>query len=113
MSRILIVGAGQAGLQLALGLRQAGFEVTVVSNRTPQDILSGRVMSSQCMFDGALAHERELAINHWDRECPPVEGISLAVPAPDGSGGKAIDWASRLDAPAQSVDQREIGRAHV
>src|SRR6202035_515714 len=27
-------------------------------------------------------------------------------PAPDGSGSKAIDWASRLEAPAQSVDQR-------
>src|SRR5579871_2509650 len=106
MSRIMIVGGGQAGLQLALGLRQSGFEVTVVSDRTPEEIGAGRVTSSQCMFDAALAHERELAINYWDRECPPVEGISLAVPAPEGGGAKAIDWASRLDAPAQSVDQR-------
>ena len=29
MSKILIVGAGQAGLQLALGLVQDGHEVTV------------------------------------------------------------------------------------
>ena len=106
MSRILIVGAGQAGLQLALGLRQDGHEVTVVSNRTPEEIASGRVMSSQCMFGAALAHERELGLAHWDAECPPIEGISLAVPAPDGGGAKAIDWAARLDAPAQSVDQR-------
>jgi hypothetical protein len=28
------------------------------------------------------------------------------VPAPDGSGAKAIDWNARLDKPAQSVDQR-------
>jgi hypothetical protein len=106
MSRILIVGAGQAGLQLALGLRQNGYDVTVVSNRTAQDILTGRVMSSQCMFGAALTHERELGINFWDHECPRVEGIALTVPAPDGSGSKAIDWASRLEAPAQSVDQR-------
>src|SRR5579871_2497922 len=106
MSRILIVGAGQAGLQLALGLRQDGHDVTVVSNRTPEDIATGRVMSSQCMFGAALALERGLGLAHWDRECPPVEGISLAVPAPDGGGAKAIDWAARLDAPAQSVDQR-------
>jgi hypothetical protein len=105
MSKILIVGAGQAGLQLALGLVDDGHEVTVVSNRTPEDIRGGRVMSSQCMFDAALQTERDLGVAFWEGECPPVEGISLAVPPPDGNG-KAIDWASRLDAYAQSVDQR-------
>jgi hypothetical protein len=105
MSSILIVGAGQAGLQLALGLLQDGHDVTVVSNRTPDDIRTGRVMSSQCMFDAALQTERDLGLNDWEAECPPVDGISLAVPAPDGSG-KAIDFASRLDRYAQSVDQR-------
>jgi hypothetical protein len=105
MPSVLIVGAGQAGLQLAFGLVGAGFDVTVVSNRTPEDIHDGKVMSSQCMFDAALQPERDLGVNYWDGECPPVEGISLAVPAPDGDG-KAIDFASRLDAPAQSVDQR-------
>ena len=109
MSRILIVGAGQAGLQLALGLIQDGHDVTVVSNRTPLDIQEGKVMSSQCMFDAALQHERDLGLNSWEADCPPVEGISLAVPAPPGvetPTGKVIDWASRLDAYAQSVDQR-------
>ena len=105
MPNALIVGAGQAGLQLAFGLLEHDFEVTVVSNRTAEDLRNGQVMSSQCMFDTALEHERRLGINLWDEQCPPVEGISLAVPAPDGSG-KAIDWASRLDGPAQSVDQR-------
>jgi hypothetical protein len=105
MSKILIVGAGQAGLQLALGLVMDGHEVTVVSNRTPDDIREGRVMSSQCMFDAALQTERDLGLATWESECPPVDGVSLTVPAPDGSG-KAIDWASRLDAYAQSVDQR-------
>jgi styrene monooxygenase A-like protein/FAD binding domain-containing protein len=104
MSKILIVGAGQAGLQLALGLLQDGHDVTVVSNRTPDDIRNGRVMSSQCMFDAALQHERDLGLNHWEEKCPDIEGVSLAVPAP--GGGKMIDWASRLDAPAQAVDQR-------
>jgi Styrene monooxygenase A putative substrate binding domain len=103
--KILIVGAGQAGLQLGLGLVKNGYEVTVVSNRTPEDIYNGRVMSSQCMFDEALRHERDLGINFWDDECPPVEGVGLSVPAPDGNG-KAIDFAARLDGPAQSVDQR-------
>jgi hypothetical protein len=105
MSSILIVGAGQAGLQLGLGLLQQGHDVTVVSNRTPEDIHDGRVMSSQCMFAAALQTERDLGLNQWEGDCPTIDGISLAVPAPDGSG-KAIDWASRLDGYAQSVDQR-------
>jgi 2-polyprenyl-6-methoxyphenol hydroxylase-like FAD-dependent oxidoreductase len=104
LSKFVIVGAGQAGLQLAFGLIRDGHEVSVVSNRTPDQIRTGKVMSSQCMFDAALQHERELEINFWEGECPYIDGISFTVPGPDG--GKAIDFAARLEAPAQSVDQR-------
>lgn len=104
MGKFTIVGAGQAGLQLALGLLDDGHEVTVVSNRTADDIASGRVLSSQCMFDAALQHERDLGINDWEDGCPPVDGISFTVPGPEG--GKAISWAARLHSKAQSVDQR-------
>jgi flavin reductase (DIM6/NTAB) family NADH-FMN oxidoreductase RutF/2-polyprenyl-6-methoxyphenol hydroxylase-like FAD-dependent oxidoreductase len=103
--RIAIVGAGQSGLQLALGLLGAGNEVTLVSNRTAEQVATGQVQSSQCMFESALETERALGLDAWSEACPPVEGIAFAVPAPDG-GGRAIEWAARLDAPAQSVDQR-------
>jgi hypothetical protein len=112
MSSILIVGGGQAGLQLALGLLPAGHDVTVVSNRMPDEVRDGTVLSSQCMFDAALQHERDLGINFWEEQCPPVEGISLAVPAPPGvetPTGRVIDWASRLDAYAQSVVIHDVG----
>lgn len=104
MRRILIVGAGQAGLHLALGLLRNGYDVTVVSNRTPEDLRAGRPMSGQAMFGTALGLERDLELDHWADECPPIEGIQFAVPGPDG--GKAIGWAARLDRPARSVDQR-------
>lgn len=104
MRKVIIVGAGQAGLLLGNGLVSAGYDVTIVSNRSPEQIRDGRVMSSQCMFGGALAREHALGLNFWEAECPPVEGIAFTVP--DGSGGKAFSWASRLDLPAQSVDQR-------
>jgi 2-polyprenyl-6-methoxyphenol hydroxylase-like FAD-dependent oxidoreductase len=106
MRRIVIVGAGQAGLPLALGLLQKGYEVTVVTNRTPDDIRKGKVMSSQCMFGPALQIERDLGLNQWERACPPVEGIGFAVPPPESKGAKLIDWNARLDESAQSVDQR-------
>src|SRR5258707_12459976 len=104
MKRIDIVGAGQSGLQLGLGLLSTGYEVTLYSDRSADDIRHGHVMSSQCMFDSALETERDLGLNYWEEECPKVEGISFAVP--DAVGGKIMDWAARLDNYAQSVDQR-------
>lgn len=104
MRKIAIVGAGQSGLQMALGLQQRGYEVTVLSNRTPEQIRDGRVMSSQCMFATALQAERDLKIDFWESDCPNVDGIALSVVGPDG--GKAIEWEATLDAPARSVDQR-------
>ena len=104
MRKILIVGAGQAGLALALALQQQGYDVTIVSNRTPDAIGAGKVMSSQCMFDTALQTERDLGIDFWSADCPTVDGIQFTVPGPDGD--PALRWAARLDAPAQSVDQR-------
>jgi 2-polyprenyl-6-methoxyphenol hydroxylase-like FAD-dependent oxidoreductase len=104
MRKILIVGAGQSGLQLALGLQAQGYEVTLMSNRTPDEIRAGRVMSTQCMFHSALQNERDLGINFWEDQTPRIEGLGVSVAAPDGS--RPIDWVGRLDAYAQSVDQR-------
>lgn len=106
MRRIAIVGSGQAGLPLALALLDKGYQVTVVSNRTPDDLRRGKVMSSQCMFDASLQIERDLGLDHWAADCPPVQGIGLTVPHPEQPGAKLIDWSHRLDRPAQAVDQR-------
>lgn len=105
MKRITIIGGGQSGLQLAIGLLQKGYDVKIIQDRTGDQIAAGRVLSSQCQFDASLDHERALGINFWEEACPPVEGISFTVPAPEGAG-KALEWSSRLDAKGQSVDQR-------
>ena len=73
LARFLIVGAGQSGLQLGLGLLDDGHDVTVVSNRTPEDLRNGRLTSGQCMFGAALATERALGIDLWEHECPHVD----------------------------------------
>ncbi|MFB8207227.1 styrene monooxygenase/indole monooxygenase family protein [Streptomyces sp. NPDC056010] len=104
MRKILIVGAGQSGLQLALGLQSKGYEVTLMSNRTADEIRSGRVMSTQCMFHTALQHERDLQLNFWESQAPRIEGLGVSVAAPDSS--RAVDWVGKLDGYAQSVDQR-------
>ncbi|MER0482633.1 styrene monooxygenase/indole monooxygenase family protein [Streptomyces sp. Edi2] len=111
MRKILVIGAGQSGLQLALGLQSQGYEVTLMSNRTADEIRAGRVMSTQCMFHTALQHERDLQINFWENQAPRIEGLGVSVAAPgshespEGSQ-RAIDWVGKLDGYAQSVDQR-------
>ncbi len=106
MRKITIVGGGQSGLQLGIGLLKSGHGVRIVQNRTAEQIATGKVLSSQCMFSNAVQHERDLGIDFWSATCPPVEGINFIVPNPDGSGTKVIDWAARLDSNAYSVDQR-------
>lgn len=111
MRKILVVGAGQSGLQLALGLQKHGYEITLMSNRTADEIRSGRVLSTQCMFHTALQHERDLGLAFWEDRAPKIEGLGVSVADPGsyepGPAGRAIDWLGTLhDGFAQSVDQR-------
>ena len=90
MRKVAIIGGGQSGLQLALGLLQQKYEVTVVSNRTPEQIFQGRVTSSQFMFHDSLQNERDLGINFWEKKCPVTEGIAFTIPGPNRT--KALFW---------------------
>lgn len=104
MRTITIVGAGQAGLQLGIGLLHSGYAVRIISNRTGEEIANGKVLSSQSMYDMALSHERALGIAYWDEECPPIEGVHIR--AGNADAGPMLDFRSRMSAHGQSVDQR-------
>jgi len=106
MRKVTIIGGGQSGLMVALGLLKQGYQVRVVQNRTAEDIASGKIMSSQCMFGDSVQAERNLGIDFWTELCPPVEGIAFTVPHPEVAGEKVIDWAGRLERNAFAVDQR-------
>ncbi|MEU7042804.1 styrene monooxygenase/indole monooxygenase family protein [Streptomyces varsoviensis] len=104
MRRIAIVGAGQAGLQLALGLRAEGYEVTVVSARTAEEIRSGQVLSTQVMFGPALALERAAGLHLWEEQAPWIDGLDLCHAAEPGT--PTLSFSAPFDGAAQSVDQR-------
>lgn len=109
MRKILIVGAGQAGLQLALGLLNHGqYEVTVMSQRTAEEIRAGSVLSTQCMFAAALAMEHNaIGADLWtpQKTGHRIDGIGVSVPGAS-DGGPAINWLGHLTGYAQSIDQR-------
>jgi flavin reductase (DIM6/NTAB) family NADH-FMN oxidoreductase RutF len=101
--RIAVVGAGPAGTALALGLAREGHDVTLVSDRTAEEIGSGSVMSSQITFESALDAEHALGIADLLPPAPPIERLTYDTVRLDGS---AAAFDTRLGTAARSLDQR-------
>jgi hypothetical protein len=64
--KIGIVGAGIGGLHLALYLQRHGIEATVLTDRSPEQYASTRLMNTVAHHSVTLARESELGVNHWD-----------------------------------------------
>ncbi|MER5305075.1 styrene monooxygenase/indole monooxygenase family protein [Streptomyces lasiicapitis] len=104
---IAIVGAGQAGLQLGLGLLDAGHEVTLVAERRPEDVRAGRVTSTQLMFGPALRIERAAGLALWDDTAPVMPGFELSHWEPEKQREVPVRrFAAPFDEEVRSVDQR-------
>lgn len=106
-STIAIIGAGQAGLQLAYGLLKEGYQVNVFADKTPGQIRDGFILSSQGMFDIALSFERKLNLNFWDEICPKNTAVTMTFINPNSNSiQKAMEWTGTTRKPYQSIDQR-------
>src|SRR3954454_24939709 len=101
--RIAVVGAGPAGTALALGLLNKGYYVTLVSDRTAEEIRAGSVMSSQITFESALEAEATLGVADLLPPAPPIERMSYTVTRTDGT---AAAFMVDLPTAARSLDQR-------
>ncbi|MFJ5958346.1 flavin reductase [Paenarthrobacter sp. NPDC092416] len=106
MRKIAIIGAGESGAQLALGLQREGYAVTLFSDRSAAQIRTGKVMSSQCMFATALDAEAQMGATltglYGSGSVPDINGIRVRVERVAG----VIEWEAPLDGPAHSIDQR-------
>lgn len=105
MRKIAIIGAGQAGLLAAHALRLKGYDVTLYSDKGPEDFLTkARPTGVAARFDMALDFERELGLEHWGDEAPHGEGVHLHfLPKP---GNVLVTLLGRLRDYFLAVDLR-------
>lgn len=104
MRKIAIIGAGQAGLILGIGLIDAGYTVTLFSDRPPEAILNSRPMGTPILFPDALQLERDLGLNFWDEASPDC--IQFHSEMCDPQGNTVITLSTALEQPWQGIDQR-------
>jgi hypothetical protein len=106
MRTIAIIGAGQAGLLVAHALRRHGYEVTLFSDKTPEEFLNKtRPTGTAARFDMSLEFERELGLNHWDDAAPKGEGVHLHF-FPGDVRNVLVTLLGRLSKPFLAIDLR-------
>jgi 2-polyprenyl-6-methoxyphenol hydroxylase-like FAD-dependent oxidoreductase len=101
MKHIGIVGAGIAGLHLGLFLQQHSVDVTLYSERTPEQIRASRIANTVVRFDHTRQRERALGVDHWDFPDFGICGVQMYI-----GSQPPIHWSGALKQPASGVDMR-------
>lgn len=97
MRRIGIIGCGTAGIQLAYSLKN-DFDVTLHHYEAPQNILDGRIRSTQVHFHPTLERERRFNMPAEDN-APQIRTIHFQL-------GQQKLFTGNLSGIASSMDQR-------
>ncbi|GAB2489747.1 styrene monooxygenase/indole monooxygenase family protein [Nocardiopsis aegyptia] len=114
MRKILIVGAGHAGLHLAHSLLTEGYDVTVITGQSSLEIRTGRPSISQFTFPTALNWERDANLDLWSALAPQIRHQKLYLYPHDGSmrtikgrTGTGNDYAVSVDRRVKMADWLE------
>lgn len=101
MTSIGIIGAGVAGLQLGLYLRQHGIDVTIYAEKSPEQQFGSRLPALVARSGNTRERERSLGVNHWDGSKSEFERVHVHV-----SGEQPMDFVGQMERPFIAVDMR-------
>lgn len=101
MGDIGIVGAGTAGLQLALLLQRDGAEPTLYAERSADEVRSGRLSNTVIHNYRTRAREQRLGVNHWDEAGLDINGHWHYIP-----GEQPLSFPGYFEKPSLGVDYR-------
>jgi 2-polyprenyl-6-methoxyphenol hydroxylase-like FAD-dependent oxidoreductase len=101
MNSVGIVGSGITGLQLGLFLQQHGIGATIYSEKSPDEIRTGRLFNFVVRFDRTRQRERALGVNHWDFPDFGVASVHMHIGV-----APPIVWTGSLKRQASGVDMR-------
>lgn len=99
--RIGIIGSGTAGLHLGLYLQQNGVDATIFSDKTPEQIASGRLLNTVAHHATTIASETALGVNHWPTDQMGYFGHYYYIGTP-----QPLEFYGELRNPSRAVDYR-------
>ena len=78
MNKLAIIGSGTSGMFIAHGAMQAGYDVTVYSDRTAEDWLHRSAPTGTAfIYDSNIQLEKQLGLEHWQDDAHHAHGILL------------------------------------
>jgi styrene monooxygenase len=99
--RIAIVGAGAAGLHLGLYLLARGVDVTIHTDRRPEDYPKQRLLNTVAHHSITIARENELGVNHW-----PTDQFGYYCHYHHFGGEQPIFFRGDFKSASRAVDYR-------
>jgi Styrene monooxygenase A putative substrate binding domain len=108
MKQISIIGSGQAGCILAYALVKRGYDVTLYSDKTPDQWLNHSAPTgTACLYAEVIDIEREYGMEFWSEDMFPAEGVLLESARYPGDPDAAV-LRGRLEYGRKggAIDQR-------
>src|SRR5437899_1405804 len=102
MADVGIVGAGTAGLQLALLLQTGSLQPSLYAERAPEDVRNGRLPNTVVHNYRTRARERAVGANLWDEAGTDISGHWHSIPHEPAW----LDFPGYFASPSLSVDYR-------